>query len=94
MVNKNPWIKYIILLVVAIVLLGVNVMKNKKYQQKNESIFNISIEDVTEISIQRDTLNVTLVKKDTNWVFTYPDTGEVNQLKVDSFLKEFFDNGE
>ncbi len=92
--SKNPWTKYIVLLVIALLLLGVNYLKNKKYQATSEAIFEFSKEDVTEITIRKDTLATTLVKGDTSWVFAAPDTGKVNQGKVDRFLENVVEKAE
>ena len=94
MATKNSWTKYIVLLVIALLLLGVNFMKNRKHVQKNEQIFEFSSGDVTEISIAKDTTLVILAKSDTNWVFASQDTGEVNQVKIDNFLKNIVEEGE
>jgi len=94
MAAKNPWTKYIVLLVVALLLLGVNFMKNRKHVQKTDPIFEIKSEEVIQISITKDTLEVILAKSDTNWVFVSQDTGEVNQDRIDNFLKNIMEDGE
>ena len=94
MANNNPWMKYIILLVVALVLLGVNVLKNRKHVSTSEKIFDFSSENITEFTVSKDTLSVTLIKGDTSWVFAAPDTGEVNQQKIDNFLSTVIQEGE
>ena len=93
MANKNPWTKYILLLLIALILLGVNLLKNKKYKPTSENIFHLKIENITEINIAKDTLSVTLVKSDTSWTFAAPDTGEVSQDRVDRFLNNFVKKG-
>ena len=94
MATKNSWTKYIILLVIALVLLGMNFLKNRKHVQTTDQIFEFKSEDVTEISIAKDTLLVTLAKVDTNWVFVTADTGDVNQDRIDNFLKNIVKDAE
>ncbi len=93
MAAKNPWTKYIVLLVIALLLLGVNFLKNRRYEQKSEPIFTFDKESVTEIKVSKDTLSVTLIKGDTSWVFATPDTGEVNQNRIDAFLENIVADG-
>ena len=90
---KNKWTKYIIILVAALILLFVQNLKTKKHAQKIEDIFNLKSETVTEFTVSKDTLTVTLIKSDTSWVFASPDTGIVNEQKVTSFLTNIIEDG-
>jgi len=94
MAAKNPWTKYIVLLVIALMLLSINFLKNRKYEEKSEPIFTFDKTAVTEIKVTKDTLSVTLIKGDTSWVFAAPDTGEVNQNRTETFLKNLVVEGE
>ena len=94
MANKNPWIKYILILIVALALLGINGLKNKKYEPSNEKLFKLNSVEINEISFSKDTLSVTLQKSDTTWFFAYPDTGNVSQDKVEKFFENIIEKGE
>jgi hypothetical protein len=93
MANKNPWKKYLILLALALILWGVTSLKERKYAPSTEKIFDFTSDQVTEITVEKDTLSVTLVKNDTSWVFAAPDTGDVNQNKVTTFLENVIEEG-
>ena len=93
MAKNNPWIKYIVILVVAITLLAFQQIKTNKYSQKSEKIFKIKAEDINEITVSKDTNSVTLMKDDDKWFFAYPDTGSVNEQKILSFLENVIDKG-
>ena len=85
--QKNPWIKYIILLAVALVLLLTVSLKNRRYQPKVSDVFTLNVDDITAFTVSRDTISVTLIKSDTSWVFAEPDTGVVKDMRIDNFLK-------
>lgn len=84
--KQNPWLKYIILLIIALVLLLVVSLKNRRYQPKITDVFDVNIEDVTAFTVSKDTVSVTLVKGDTSWVFAEPDTGVVRDNRIQNFL--------
>ncbi|MBN2280807.1 MAG: DUF4340 domain-containing protein [Candidatus Marinimicrobia bacterium] len=94
MAAKNPWTQYILLLIAALILLGVNFMKNRKYVQKTEPIFELKADEVVEITVAKDTLAVSLAKADTLWIFATADTGEVNQSRIENFLKNIVEDGQ
>ena len=85
--KQNPWMRYVILLAVALLLLLVVSLKNRRYQPKVTDVFDIQVEDVNAFTISKDTLSVTLMKADTNWVFAEPDTGTVKDVKIENFFK-------
>jgi len=85
--KQNPWMKYAILLAVAVLLLLVVSLKNRRYQPKVTDVFDVKVEDVNTFTITKDTLSVTLLKSDTCWVFAEPDTGIIKDTKIDNFFK-------
>ena len=85
--KQNPWMKYIILLAVALLLLLVVSLKNRRYQPQVTNVFDVNVEDVNAFTISKDTLSVTLMKGDTSWVFAEPDTGLVKDTKIENFFK-------
>ncbi len=84
--KKNPWIKYIILLAVALALLLTVSLKNRRYQQKVSDVFDVNVEDISTITISKDTVSVTIMKGDTCWVFAEPDTGVVKETRINNFF--------
>ncbi|MBN2602203.1 MAG: DUF4340 domain-containing protein [Candidatus Marinimicrobia bacterium] len=85
--KQNLWMKYVLLLAVALLLLLVVSLKNRRYQPKVTDVFDIKVEDVNAFTISKDTLSVTLLKSDTSWVFADPDTGIVKDTKIENFFK-------
>jgi hypothetical protein len=75
--SKNLWIKYAIILGVALILLLMVSLKNRRYEPKISNVFNVKSEDISAVTISKDTISVTLVKGDTTWIFAEPDTGLV-----------------
>lgn len=85
--KQNPWLKYIVLLAIALVLLLVVTLKNRRYQPDITDVFDVNVEDVTAFTVSKDTLSVTLVKGDTTWVFAEPDTGVVKDYRIENFFR-------
>lgn len=85
--KQNPWMKYIILLAVAVLLLLVVSLKNRRYRPQITDVFDVKVEDVNAFTVSKDTLSVTLMKSDTCWVFAEPDTGVVKDMKIENFFK-------
>ena len=85
--KQNPWSKYIILLVIAVLLLLVVSIKNRRYQPNVSRVFDVNVEDVNAFTVSKDTVSVTLLKADTTWVFAEPDTGTVKDYRIENFFK-------
>ena len=85
--SKNLWIKYAIILGIALILLLVVSMKNRRYEPKISDVFNVKSEDISAITISKDTTSITLVKGDTTWMFAEPDTGLIKNLRIENFFK-------
>lgn len=85
--KKNPWVKYLVILGIAIVLLLFSVLKNRRYQQETSPVFELQEKDVTAISIisPQDTVSFQQLN-DTTWTPIEPDTGDINESKVERFI--------
>jgi len=85
--SKNLWIKYAIILGIALILLLVVSLKNRRYEPRISDVFSVKSEDINAITILKDTTSITLVKGDTTWMFAKPDTGLVKNLRIENFFK-------
>jgi hypothetical protein len=85
--SKNIWLRYIIILAVALILLLFVSVRNQRYKPKVSSVFDISSEDINAVTITKDTTSLTIIKSDTAWVFAEPDTGLIKDFRVDNFFK-------
>jgi len=85
--KKSPWIKYIVLLAAALLLLLAVSLRNQRYKPKVSEVFDIKADDINTISITKDTLSITLMKGDTAWVFAEPDTGLVKNDRIENFFE-------
>ena len=90
--KSTSWGRYAAYIIVALVLLLIVTQKNKKYEQKVDRIFNLAAGNVTSFKVSKGDVNITLNKiSDTLWVFLEPDTGTVNQSKIDRVLSTILD---
>lgn len=87
MAKKNPWIKYIVILAVALILLLVVSLKNRRYEQKVSDVFKVNVEDINGFTVAKGEQSVTLVRGDTSWVFAEPDTGDVRENRIERFFE-------
>jgi hypothetical protein len=85
--KKNLWRKYLIILVIAIAILIVVNQREKEYEAKVTNIFDVNPEDITAFTVSKDTVSVTLLNADTTWVFAEPDTGRVEEYRIDNFFR-------
>jgi hypothetical protein len=85
--KKNPWIKYIVLLAAAFLLLLTVSLRNRRYIPKVSDVFDLKTDDINAIGITKDTLSITLMKGDTAWVFVEPDTGLVKNDRIENFFE-------
>lgn len=85
--KRNPWIKYLIILAIAIIVLIVVNQREKQYEAKVTDIFDINPEDITAFTISKGKESVTLLNADTTWVFAEPDTGTVKDYRIDNFFR-------
>ena len=85
--QKNPWIKYLVILGIALVLLLISFLKNRRYQQETSLVFDLKKEDITAISIMssEDTVSFRQLN-DTTWTPIEPDTGDINVTKVNRLI--------
>jgi len=87
MVKKiNPWIRYIIILAFAVLLLLLVTLKNKKHGSKVADVFQVKTEEITAFTIGKGQNSVTLIKADTTWIFAEPDTGAVKDWRINNFF--------
>jgi hypothetical protein len=85
--KKNPWIKYLLILGVAVILLIVSMLKNRRYQQESKPIFDLKKEDITALTILSDQDTVSIRQlNDTTWTPVEPDTGDIDESKVDRLI--------
>jgi len=85
--KKSFWVKYTILLAVALLLLLSVSLKNQRHKPKVSDVFDIKADDINAVSITKDTLSITLMKGDTAWVFAEPDTGLVKNDRMENFFE-------
>ena len=85
--RKNPWMKYIIILGIALVLLLISFLKNRRYKQESSLVFDLNKEDITAISIMssEDTVSFRQLN-DTTWTPVEPDTGDIDESKVERLI--------
>lgn len=85
--RKNTWIKYLVALAVVIVLLLVSMLKNRQYRQESSPVLDLKKEDITALSIfsSKDTVQIRQLN-DTTWTAVEPDTGDIDENKVDRLL--------
>ncbi|MCF7884896.1 MAG: DUF4340 domain-containing protein [Candidatus Marinimicrobia bacterium] len=85
--QKNPWMKYILILVVALILLLISILKNRRYQQKTELVFDLNKKDINGITIMsnKDTVSFSQLN-DSTWTPVEPDTGDINENKVNQLI--------
>ncbi len=91
--KKNPWIPYLIILAVLVILLVFTQWKESGYEVTIKRIVDVKSESVTAFTVAKDQSIVTLEHVDTLWVFTPPDTGSASMFKIKEFIKEVL-NGE
>ena len=91
--KKNPWLPYLIILAVLVILLVFTQWKESGYEVTIERIFDVKAESVTSFTVSKDQSVVTLTHVDTLWVFTPPDTGSASMFKMKEFIKDVL-NGE
>jgi len=84
--QKYPWLRYVIILAIAVLLLVFVNLRNRRHEVKVTDIFSTNTEEVTAFTISKDTLTVTLLKADTTWVFAEPDTGVVKDWRINNFF--------
>lgn len=86
--KSNPWLPYLIVFGILILLLVYTQFREQQYQAVIEPIFKFKPDEVTGFSISKDNVSVTIVKKDTAWVFAEPDTGQPAKYKIEQFFKD------
>jgi len=85
--NKNPWIKYVVFLAIAIVLLVISHLKNNQFKQKRSKVLDFNKNDVTEISIYSSSDTVSFKQlNDSTWSPVEPDTGDIAERNVNRLL--------
>ncbi len=91
--KKNPWLPYLIILAVLVILLVFTQWKESGYEVQIRKISDVKAESVTSFTVSKDQSTVTLEHVDTLWVFSPPDTGSASQYKIREFIKDVL-NGE
>jgi regulatory protein YycI of two-component signal transduction system YycFG len=86
MAKKTNWTPYIVVLIVLALLLLYVQMKDKRYDHSVTPIFNIEPEAITAVTIHKSGNEVTLLRGDSLWTFLEPDTGFVEDIKINNFI--------
>ncbi len=80
--KKNPWLPYVIILGVLVILLVFTQWKESGYEVTIKRIVSAKAEDITSFTISNEQSTITLEHVDTLWVFTPPDTVESGLICV------------
>jgi hypothetical protein len=86
--THKAWIPYVGTLAVLLILFFYSQHRQQKYEVKIEPIFNFRADEVTSLTIRKETSSVTLVKMDASWKFATPDTGKPAPYKMDELFKD------
>ncbi|MDD3807083.1 MAG: DUF4340 domain-containing protein, partial [Candidatus Marinimicrobia bacterium] len=87
MTNQIHWRRYLIIILVTILVLLIVENRQKQFESKEVPVFDFDKEAVTFFQIQSATDTVGFIREDTLWVFQEPDTGKVDQERVEQFLE-------
>ena len=88
MPKRNPWLPYLTIAGVLVLLWGYTQWRDRKYEVQIKPMFSFKPEAVTCIKIAKENVSVTMIKKDTLWTFAQPDTGMPEKYKIDEFFKD------
>jgi hypothetical protein len=91
--KKNPWLPYIVIFVILLILLVFTQWKESGYEVTIKRIVDVKPESITSFTVFKDQSMVTLDHVDTLWVFTPPDSGSASMFKIKEFIREVL-NGE
>jgi hypothetical protein len=81
------WMRYGIILLTAVVVLLFVRHREKQYESRDYPVFDFNKADVNSFKIEKGIEAAGFMREDTLWVFQEPDTGAVDQDKVDRFLE-------
>lgn len=84
----KPYVPYIGILLVLGILLMYSQMRQRKYEAKIEKVFDFAATEVTEFTVSKDDVKVTIAKGDSSWFFAAPDTGTADDYRVKQFIRE------
>ncbi len=84
----KAWRPYLAIILGLLLLFVYTQFKQKKYEAKTEPLFEVSMDDVKMVTIERGDQQITLLKNDLAWAFSAPDTGKPATDKINSFIKD------
>lgn len=87
MAKQFNWMRYAVILLTAIIVLLIVRNREKQFESREYPVFNVEKEAISAFNIAKGDQSVEIVLRDTLWTFQEPDTGDVDQDKVDRFLE-------
>mgnify|MGYP000873641742 CR=1 FL=1 len=84
----KPYAPYIGIILVLGILLMYSQMRQRKYEAKIDKVFEFESTEVTEFTVSKDDVKVTVAKGDSSWFFVAPDTGRADDYRIKQFIRE------
>ena len=84
--KRFNWLRYVVILLTGLIILWVIQNREKRFEAKTIPVFDFNVEDIHGFTLTRGIEKVTLGLDDSVWVFIEPDSGWVDQEKVERFL--------
>jgi|GEM_PF-889925 len=84
--KRINWLRYVLILLTALIVLWIVQKREKQFEARTIPVFDFAKEDIHGFTLTRGIEKVTIGLSDTVWVFVEPDSGWVDQEKVERFL--------